>query len=726
MLKILSINPTGFGPYGFHDDVPINERGVVWLTGDNRDKGGSNASGKSSLFNVIAHCLWGRIETVVGESFTTTDDVSNEVMERGSCPRVVFEDAGGVMWRVTCSRKWKALKSNPSPYLQDSSLWPFKGSDVYFERWDGTQWVDERMSTSAKTRDKIRTTIGVSYERYLVTTYLAQGKGLDFLRGSHAQRMAIFTNIFDLGLWDSAVNAFKVCASEATKIEQKEQLALARLQGELAGITLLSDEQVETYRAELAATRSTISSYELKKAEHEAALVQIAEQIGSIRIGANPYTVQLREFDLQQKVATDEALKTLAEREGALTKELQRYKDAMAAIGMRTSSDVQQVQAKLAVAQVSLSKAQKMVVDFQEGRLTHCPTCGQELPTKIDGAHLQAECDNCVTEVKALEELLQEEKVRHDLVIKQAQAAEAMHHESTSNGLTSLLNNARAAVEKVHNDAALKRAALLQQQAAYDASESSKNEALASMQQERARVQEQLAGINQWLQQALASVASYELALKNNEASKNAAMALEQKVEEAEQKVAQAKLDAAEWSWLVKNCGDKGVKAYKLDVICHRLNELLAEALADIDGSFRMWVKPYRVRPGAEDKPEELLTSEDVVNEITIYVQEGVKKAVPVYMYSGGEASIMALALLVALWQHADEQGSGTNLLLLDEVVGFLDARNSQIVVRFLEGLKIANKTVLTVSHSQVVDSVHFDAVWTAIKENGVSRLERE
>jgi DNA repair exonuclease SbcCD ATPase subunit len=135
-----------------------------------------------------------------------------------------------------------------------------------------------------------------------------------------------------------------------------------------------------------------------------------------------------------------------------------------------------------------------------------------------------------------------------------------------------------------------------------------------------------------------------------------------------------------------------------------------------------MWVKPYRIRPGCK-KAEHELTADDVVNEVTIYVQEGNKQSVPVYLYSGGEASIIALAMLVALWQLADEYGSGTNLLLLDEVVGFLDANNSQIVVRFLEGLKTAGKTVIAVSHSQVVDSVSFDAKWIAVKENDVSRL---
>lgn len=725
MLRILSINPTGFGPYGYHSDVAINDQGVVWLTGQNLDKGGSNASGKSSFFNVISHCLWGRVETVVGQSFSSSDEISNEAMGLGSCPRVVFSDASAVVWRVTVSRKWKAPKQQPSPYLQDSELWPFKGSDIFLERWDGTKWLDERKATVAKTREYLRGVVGISYERYLVTTYLAQGQGLDFLRGTHAQRMSIFTDICDLGLWDGAAGAFKVSMSEALKLEQDCALTLARLQGEASSIWgILTDEQIANYHQQL--TDFSKREYECNelKRNHELRITELSEQIGSISVGVNPYVGQLRDFDVEAKAEGFSLNQQLQEARAAIEKEQQATRTALAAIKMRTSSTVQSAQAKLYVAEVALKKAQATMADFLSGKLTHCPTCRQELPNKVDDAHVRGDLDSCKAEYQALLELLKEEQAKHAEAIESALKKEEADSNVRVAALQETLARVAATVEARQQELKIARDGLEAQVGAFYTSEATKAQLVQDLRAQQQTTRDLILKVEVELTQIQSSRSKISDALSMSDYAKERRAQVALKVTAAEKDLASAKLDTAEWTWLAKNVGDKGMKAYKLEVICTRLNELIADALGDIDSSFRLWVAPYRVKPSAEGKAADQLTSEDIVNEVTMFVQEGVKRAVPLYMYSGGEVSIISLVLLVALWRLAEEQGSGTNLLLLDEVVGFLDARNSQIVVRFLEGLKAAGKTVVTVSHSQVVDSVDFDAVWTVSKKNGISVLE--
>lgn len=52
MLRILSVNPTGFTSYGICESIQVAEQGLVNLTGRNKDKeGASNGSGKTSLLN---------------------------------------------------------------------------------------------------------------------------------------------------------------------------------------------------------------------------------------------------------------------------------------------------------------------------------------------------------------------------------------------------------------------------------------------------------------------------------------------------------------------------------------------------------------------------------------------------------------------------------------------------------------------------------------------------
>lgn len=725
MLKILSANPTGLGPFGYHADVVINDCGVVWLNGENRDKGCNNGAGKSWFFNVIAFCLWGRVETVIGGSMTGSDELSNEILGLGACPRVLFEDGAGVLWRVTVSRKWKAPKANPSPYVQDSPLWPYKGSDIFLERLDHAtaSWVDERKSESPQTRKKILAIIGISYERYLVTTYLAQGKGLDFLRGTHGQRMAIFTDVMDLGVWDAATAECKVKRDAATKVALDRQVYLARLQGEHSAISVLTDEQVAAITESNANAAKAIADAELKREELSTRLAQIAEQIGTIRVGVNPYAVQVQEHHNKARYELHAIEQQLAEKYAQGRAIEQRNQNMRASIYQKRSPAVDQLNAKIAAAKASLARVQKSLADFLSGKLTHCPTCGQDLPNKVDGSHLQQDVDN----VKAELNMLEAEQTLEVLSFSSVQTceytaendryvAECAVHKSALEALV-----LQEQVAKTRHASEL--AVLEEQRAAYDTSEASKTAAIGELTVKQGEVSRHRTSIELWLQQTHSTVQSNSAALKSDAENKLRRCVTEERIKVAEKEMQHARLDETEWTWLLKNLGDKGMKAYKLEVICQRLNELLVDALSDIDGSFRLWVKPYRVRDSAKGKAENDLTSEDVVNDITVYVQEGGKQAVPLYLYSGGEASVVAIALLVAMWQLADERGTGTNLLLLDEVVGFLDQRNSQVVSRFLEGLKTAGKTVIAVSHSQVVDSVNFDAVWRCVKVNGISTL---
>src|SRR5690606_9695955 len=109
-------------------------------------------------------------------------------------------------------------------------------------------------------------------------------------------------------------------------------------------------------------------------------------------------------------------------------------------------------------------------------------------------------------------------------------------------------------------------------------------------------------------------------------------------------KVEELRVSKAEWDWVTKNVGDKGLKAHKLATLTNRLNTLLAEAIAHLDSSFSIFCVPWRPKAHAKDKPESEWTSDDVALDFTIFVQEGMKKAVPIELYSCGETSMISFA----------------------------------------------------------------------------------
>lgn len=250
-----------------------------------------------------------------------------------------------------------------------------------------------------------------------------------------------------------------------------------------------------------------MQQYAEQKKAHEAQLVQLAEQMGSIRIGLNPYVVKLQEHDVR-------ARDTLSKCEGRVT-ECQRvqvqaekqHQDALAAIRMRTSQDVYQTQSKLSVAQVAHDKAKRTLDDFLCGKLTHCPTCGQELPNKVDGSHLQADLENCATEVKALQSLLEEEKTAHSIAIDAAITQEQIRAQAALNECARALQSAQAELVATKQALSAERSALEEHRASYDASEASKSTALQALTTERAGLQQQIDALAKWLHEAAVKLA---------------------------------------------------------------------------------------------------------------------------------------------------------------------------------------------------------------------------
>lgn len=776
MLTIISANPTGLGPYGMHEDVLLEGQGVVWLTGENLDKGGSNGAGKTWFFNTISQCLFGRIESYSGGTVATNDEVSNELLGLGSCPRIEFIARTGDKWRVTYSRKWKPSKGILSPYVRDSDLYPFKGTDVYLERFDGFDWKDERCSSMAKTREKLREIVGISYERYLATTYLAQGKGLDFLRGSHAQKMAIFSDTVDLAIWDRAAEAFK-SKRDATRFTAQSVLErLSTLKGRLSGLQSISAEAYELKVRETAELEaSTVEAGELKKQLQDEAVKHAAKVDELLQsVDKNPYLDVLTEIDKarHKEVAEfDEAIRVeqVAKSELYLQYEKSFNEIALERVGLDRDKRLAEQKCQYAVKaiqekplpgvdlrasirskEITLAKLNRTLKDLRDGKLSTCPTCGQSIDPGVNEEHILTETAQIQVDIEALTDALQKctegfdaqkevdtAKARKELADKlSVLTAKDADLANDIEELNRLKKVQHAKFEKKVKDIDAKLAETLEELKIKADTARSLAEAFELKVESTKRSAAEAAKLRDEANSRVAAIdrSTYEMALtlaklrgetEHYEKTESDRKSLESAIAQVAEEQAAVNLDEIEWAWLTKNVGDKGIKSFLIEQACLRLNELLGESLADLDGSFQVWCQPNRLKAGAESKKEAELTSEDFVQDFTIYVRDGEKKEVPLYLYSGGESSLLAFAFLVAFWRLSDERGSGTNLLLLDEVVSALDQRNSQIVVKFLESLKASGKTVIAVSHSQVVDSVDFDATWTCRKQGGVSQLFR-
>jgi len=669
VLQIHSVNPTGVGPYGFHETISLDDGGLIWLEGQNQDKGGSNGSGKTWLLNTISICLFGKVETQVGTE-VLKDDAINNVWGSGCCARVVFTNKNQQIWRVTFSRKWK----QDPPYENDSQCYPFHGSDIYLECFNGEEWLDKREAEMPKTAAKLRNIVGCSYEQYLTTTYLAQGKGKQFIQGSHAQRMAIMTDVTGIDIWDKAEAQYKLEAASLEKQIRDLELQIASVNGKISSTSILEEGVLASLKSGQTQLKANLDELLLNQTSLEAERVTNQKWLYENQLAQNPYPQQIQNLR-QSGNAIANARSVIEAR-------------------IRNHPLIEQITHSAVLGWL----AAKSAYDSALNQPDNCPACKQPVPKIVNLEELE------FSFLKA-ERLATAFRIRDGVCdgLELAEANEKCIHDQKE--VARLIAEAEANSVKHDQD----QESLIKKRAEIDARTLAINTIVSEISNKRVTLSNQLNEIGFKISQN--DVQVKQLAEWNNQS-----LTLVNQLNDL-------RMHRAEWDWLSKAC--RLIKSYKLVGAVERLNELLAESLKDLDGSFSVYCKPWRPKPQALKKPELDWQPDDVIQDFTVFVSEGDKKEVPLGLYSGGEVSIIALAFLVAFWRLSSELGSGSNLLALDETFGALDSRNSQIVANFLETLRGTGKTVLVISHAQVIDQVNWDQRWVVKKQNGMSNLEK-
>lgn len=169
------------------------------------------------------------------------------------------------------------------------------------------------------------------------------------------------------------------------------------------------------------------------------------------------------------------------------------------------------------------------------------------------------------------------------------------------------------------------------------------------------------------------------------------------------------------WKFWVDGFGPGGLPSYLLDsvvpVISEKTNQYL-EILADGDISIRM------------DTTSEL-KSGAVKDQLAIHsVIEGMGDVAP----SGGQLRKITLACDLALMDVvAQREGSGIDLLLMDEVLDGLDATGRTRIMDLLDHLRTQRGTIFLVTHDpELLEfSEKFDHTLKVIKEDGLATVDK-
>lgn len=696
MLTILNCNPTGFFSYGLHRSVWLDSLGLILLEGKNNDRTGNpNGAGKTSLFNAITTILFD--QNPVGFS---GESIVNETL--GKCfGKVGFCDSNGGKWRVIVTRKWRKTDKYPDPEFEEPSEWHnhkerYSGTDVYLERWDDSLqlWKDERGTNVAgntrldlkSTRKKIITVLGINYEQFMSVGYLAQQQSLRFVNGTHKERLEVIAELGDIGIWDERRNKIKDRIKEIDSEIERSNAVIAGANRAGAILQPPDPKTRESFIQLASGVQQSIDDCDARIVAVQAKKIDWVTQCQTIDNAISVFRQESRDLTAQRKALELDASKLVKAYAEECNVVRSRPKDQAL---NQLEDDMRQnrgyVTARRHDLEQLLSGAGK------------CPRC----KTSVTDDHLLRQRELILIEIRELEEKIQkaaeeikfaheewEYGVQNDLKLAEDKYTSARSSleatigivDSAIVGVDNKTDKLRLDKQSLGQDPEYQIQAIAQERMGY----------IASLSQYGERVKD-------WDRQQL-KWAEYKLSLETTKLN----------IEKLEDELKYLRI-------LERLFGDKGIKAHKLGVVIAQLNQT-AQKFLDIltDNTVRVWVTPFREKSDG-----------GVSTDIQIMVQEGTKSNVPFGLYSGGEKQQIVLAFIGAFWQVATMQGSGVNLLCLDEIFGPIDEQNAIGVYHYLDYIKSQGKsTIIVVTHNQdVKHQLNFDNKWLVEKTNHTSTL---
>lgn len=279
----------------YRDPEPLDFSGlhVVVLTGE-------NGAGKSTLLDAITWALW-------GQARAKRDD---ELIHQGAAEmRVAFTfSEGRHVYQVVRTRKIGKAARGKVPVSSGTLEFLVKTAD---NRWNTL--TEPRI---ADTQDKIIRTLNLTYETFINSAYLKQGRADEFTLKPPAQRKAVLAEILNLDIWQEyeARAKDRLAALESDQI--KLQAELGQAEAEIARLPeyerALQDAQIAARDAESAMQQA------------EAAMTEIERQ----RERARALRAQQAQMDTRLRALQADLDKLCAERDRHMAL-IAQYEDAL-------------------------------------------------------------------------------------------------------------------------------------------------------------------------------------------------------------------------------------------------------------------------------------------------------------------------------------------------------------------------------------------------------------
>jgi exonuclease SbcC len=275
----------------YRDPEPLDFSGlhVVVLTGD-------NGAGKSTLLDAITWALW-------GQARAKRDD---ELIHQGATDmRVALTFCEGPhIYQVVRSRRINKAAKGKAP---GSS-----GTLEFFIRTADNGWNQLTEARVSDTQEKIIRTLNLTYETFINSAYLKQGRADEFTLKPPAQRKAVLSDILNLGIWQDYEAQAKERVAALETQQERLKVELNQADAEIARLPeyerLLDEAQAaardaqqvlqaaEAAMAEIERQRERARTLHAQQAQGEARLRDLQTELQKLHAERERHEALLRQY----------------------------------------------------------------------------------------------------------------------------------------------------------------------------------------------------------------------------------------------------------------------------------------------------------------------------------------------------------------------------------------------------------------------------------------------